>query len=55
MYVIKNQGRYVTWPGCPSSFTYRLEAARKFDSKDAAEREKCGNETWSQSTTSWRE
>jgi hypothetical protein len=45
MFVIKNAGRYVAEPGSVSSFTLSLEYARTFPTREAAEREKCGNET----------
>jgi hypothetical protein len=44
-YVIKNSnGRYVCSPGSPSSFTSNPLKARRFSSREAAERECCGNE-----------
>jgi hypothetical protein len=46
MYVIRNSnGRYVANPGMRSSFTPFLENARKFSTREAAQRECCGNET----------
>ena len=46
MYVIKRSGdgKYVNQSGCRSSYTYSLEHARKFPTKESAEAEKCGNE-----------
>jgi hypothetical protein len=43
MYVIKNteHGGYVNQPGSRSSYTRSLEQARKFDTKDQAEGERC--------------
>jgi hypothetical protein len=46
MYVlIRNEdGKYVTNPGQEYSYTSKLENARIFPTKDAANAEKCGNE-----------
>jgi hypothetical protein len=46
MFVIWNttQRAYVAQPGQASSYTRSLEAARKWASRDAAERECCGDE-----------
>jgi hypothetical protein len=44
-YVIKNGHRYVTPPGSYRSYTPYLQNARKFDTREQAEREACGNES----------
>lgn len=46
MYVlIRNEdGKYVAPPGREHSYTSKLEKARIFPTKDAAEADKCGNE-----------
>lgn len=45
MWAIKNNGRYVALPGRKSSFTTKVENAQKFDTKEAAQANACGNET----------
>lgn len=46
MYVIKNAGRYVgTAPRSKSSYTTKMEYARKYPTREAAQAEACGNET----------
>ena len=40
----KGGGKYVNPPGCIKSYTSNKAAARRFDTKEAAEREACGNE-----------
>lgn len=45
MYVIKKGGYYVANPGSKNSYTNKIETARKFSTKEQAEKEKCGNET----------
>ena len=47
MYVIRRNedGAYVAPAGQRSSYTRVLENARKFNSRDSAQREACGNET----------
>lgn len=46
MYVIINNdtGKYTTPPGSERSYTDKLQDARTFATRDAAERECCGNE-----------
>lgn len=45
-YVVINSdtGKYVSRPGSARSYTTRLENARIFDTREQAERDKCGNE-----------
>lgn len=44
-YVIQREdGAYVAPPGQAHSYTRQLQNARTFDNREAAEREKCGNE-----------
>ncbi len=45
MFVIRNAGRYVARSGSASSFTWDLAKAQKFATREAAEREACGNES----------
>lgn len=40
----KNDGRYVAYPGMASSYTDRLEDARLYGTREAAQRDACGNE-----------
>ena len=46
MYVIRRNedGAYVTKPGSEHSYTRKLESARTFPSRQAAEWHACGNE-----------
>jgi len=44
MYIIKKGNLYVANPGSKNSYTNKIEKARKFSTKEAAEKEKCGNE-----------
>ena len=45
IYVIqRNEGAYVARQGSKSSYTRNLQHARPFNSKEAAEKECCGNE-----------
>lgn len=46
-YVIKNidTGKYVSAPGRKKSYTTKLEYARIFPTREAADGDKCGNET----------
>lgn len=53
MYVIKNAGRYVARQGSPSSFVVKVENARKFNTREAAQAEACGNETVVQLQYGW--
>lgn len=43
-WVIMLGNKYVTPPGSERSYTLYLERARLFDTVEAAERERCGNE-----------
>lgn len=46
-YVIRRtdqSGGYVAQPGSQSSYTQKLEHARRFETKEAADRECCENE-----------
>lgn len=44
-YVLKrDDGKYVTPPGSNWAYTTLLQNARVFDTREEAEREKCGNE-----------
>jgi len=45
MYIIKKGCLYVANSGSKNSYTNRIEKARKFPTKEQAEKEKCGNET----------
>lgn len=47
MYVLQRHkdDRYVAESGTASSYTRSLERARKFPTREAAQAEKCGNET----------
>lgn len=47
MYVIQNcdDAKFVARPGSQHSYTNRLQDARVFQTRDDAERERCGNET----------
>jgi hypothetical protein len=46
MYVIMRRYReYVARPGSLRSYTRSLEDARKFETREEAERNKCGDET----------
>lgn len=45
MFVIKrDDGKYVAQSGSQNSYTNRLENAKKFDTREAAEADRCGNE-----------
>lgn len=44
MYLIKKGSYYVAIAGSKNSYTSKIEKARKFATKEAAEKEKCGNE-----------
>ena len=44
MYVIMKGNLYVANPGSKNSYTNKIEKARKFSTKEQAEKEKCGNE-----------
>lgn len=46
-YILKRNedGAYVARPGSRGSYTVRLQDARVFQTRDAAERDRCGNET----------
>lgn len=46
MYVLKRNedGKYVAPAGSKSSYTTKLEKARTFPTREAAERDACGNE-----------
>lgn len=46
MYVLINaeNGKYVALPGHAKSYTTRLKSAATFATREAAEREACGNE-----------
>ena len=44
-YVIMRGRLYVAQPGSKKSYTGRLENARLFSSREAAENDACGNET----------
>lgn len=39
--MVRNDGKYVAAPGSEHSYTDKLEKARRFDSRDAAEKERC--------------
>ena len=44
-YIIKREdGAYVARPGERHSYTYKLQHARRFDTRELAESERCGNE-----------
>lgn len=45
-YVLKNMdtGKWVTLAGLAHSYTSKLQHARKFESRDEANRNRCGNE-----------
>jgi len=45
-YIIRNNdnGKYVAAPGSSNSYTTKLEKARTFNSREAAEADACGNE-----------
>lgn len=45
-YVIVNRdtGKYVAPPGLPKSYTGKLQDARIFETREAAQAECCGNE-----------
>ena len=46
-YVLKRHedDKYVAKPGSEKSYTRSLQAAQKFDSKEQADAQKCGNES----------
>lgn len=45
MFIILNEkGKYVSRPGSQKSYTTKLENARIFSTKEAAESNKCSNE-----------
>lgn len=46
-YVLKKNGAglFVTPPGSAASYTPDLRRARRYETKEAAERDACGNET----------
>lgn len=44
MYIIKKGNYYVANPGSKNSYTNKIEKARKFRTKEEAEKDKCGNE-----------
>jgi len=44
--IIRNEdGKYVNQPGSHTSYVSSILSARKFDSKEDAKRDACGNET----------
>lgn len=46
MYVIRRQdGAFVAYPGMPSSYTWVLQDARLFHTRESAQQECCGNES----------
>ncbi len=45
MYVIVKGNLYVSKPGSKYSYTNKLQDARRFSSKEEAEKNKCGNES----------
>lgn len=55
MYVIKKGSLYVALPGRRSSYTYKVEFARRFDTPEAAQAEACGDEKVVQLHMVWGE
>lgn len=46
MYIIqRKENEFVSWPGSQNSYTKFLQHARYFLTREAALKEKCGNET----------
>lgn len=45
MYIIKKGSLYVANPGSKNSYTNKIEKARRFATKELAEKDKCSNET----------
>jgi len=53
VYVIKKDRYYVAQPGQAKSYTTSRDQARRFDTKEAAEANKCGNESVAKLEYGW--